>query len=84
MNKIVCKLPKAGLGNQLFPLMKAYTFAYLNKLPVIVTGYHQLKIGPYVRGEKTKRKYSGFFIFQKNIPEAWRDAWKIKKYKGVK
>jgi hypothetical protein len=81
MSLIVCKLPRAGLGNQLFPLMKAYTFAHLNQLPVVVTGYHRVKVGPYLRREKTKRNYNGFFTFQKNILSAGLDAWKIKRYK---
>ena len=82
MSVVVCKLPKAGLGNQLFPLMKAYTFAYLNNLPVIVTNYHQVKIGPYLRREKTKRNYKGFFKFQKNILSAQWDEWTLKKYRN--
>jgi hypothetical protein len=80
MSIVVCKLPKAGLGNQLFPLMKAYTFAHLNHLPVIVTNYHQLKIGPYLRREKVKRKYGGFFTFQKNMLLAQLDKWKANTY----
>src|SRR5882724_3062220 len=64
---VLCKLPKTGLGNQLFPLMKAAVFAKLNELPLIVVGYHQFKIGPYLRGEKSKRRYKGYFNFQKNI-----------------
>lgn len=62
-----CDLPRAGLGNQLFPLLKAYVFGNMNKIPVVVTGYHQLKLGPYLRGERTKRNYSQNFKFQKNI-----------------
>ncbi len=73
MSVVVCKLPKAGLGNQLFPLMHAFVFAKLNNLPVIVTGYHQLKIGPYIRREKNKRQYKGYFTFQKNIAGEYRD-----------
>lgn len=66
MKSIVhCKLPKAGLGNQLFPLMKAAVFAHLNELPLIVTGYHQIKLGPYLRREQSKRRYAGYFNFQK-------------------
>src|SRR6188474_2445134 len=80
MSIVVCKLPKAGLGNQLFPLMKAYTFAYLNELPVVVTNYHQVKIGPYLRREKTKRRYGGFFTFQKNILSAQSEKWALRKY----
>lgn len=65
---VICRLPKAGLGNQLFPLMHAMLFARLNGLPVIVTGYHQVKLGPYLRGEKVKRKYLGYFSFEKSLP----------------
>ncbi len=64
---VVCDLPKAGIGNQLFPLMKAFVFANLNQLPVLVLGYHAIKIGPYIRSEKSKRNYKKYFTFQKNI-----------------
>ena len=77
MSEVVCKLPRAGLGNQLFPLMKAYTFGYLNKLPVTVIGYHQFKIGPYLRREKTKRRYRGFFVFQKNMLAERLDSLRV-------
>lgn len=78
MSIVVCKLPKAGLGNQLFPLMNAYVFAELNKFKVIVIGYHYLKPGPYLRNEKTKRRYNGYFTFQKNLVGEALDILKIK------
>lgn len=62
-----CNLPKAGLGNQLFPLLKAYVYAELHNLPIVITNYHQLKIGPYLRKEKTKRNYNNFFLFQQSF-----------------
>jgi len=77
MSLVVCKLPKAGLGNQLFPLMKASVFAHLNNMEVRVTGYNRLKIGPYLRREKSKRKYSNSFTFQKNIISEQIEKWKI-------
>jgi hypothetical protein len=77
MSQVICKLPKAGLGNQLFPLMHAVVFAQINNLPLIVIGYHQLKIGPYLRREKSKRKYKGFFKFEKNIFFAFIDEIKV-------
>ena len=83
MSLVVCKLPKAGLGNQLFPLMKAKIFAHLNDLPIIVTGYHQLKIGPYLRGEKSKRNYNRYFNFQKNIFGELSDQRRLKKNEGL-
>ena len=52
MSVVVCKLPQAGLGNWLFCLMKAKVFAEMYQLPLIIIGYHQLKIGPYLRFEK--------------------------------
>lgn len=84
MSIVVCKLPKAGLGNQLFPLMKSLVFAHLNNLPLVVVGYNQLKIGPYLRDEKTKRKYSNYFIFQKNILGEQIDKWLLFRNKHMK
>lgn len=67
--------------------MNALSFAALNDLKVIVIGYHQLKLGPYLRNEKSKRRYSGYFNFQKNIVGAYLDKVKVKalqkKYKSV-
>ena len=80
MSIVICKLPKAGLGNQLFPLLKAYTFGSLNRLPVFVTDYSQVKIGPYLRKEKSKRSYRGYFKFEKSWIAEQLDKWKVKKY----
>jgi len=77
MTTVHCKIPKTGLGNQLFPLLKAQVFASLNNLPVVVTGYRQFKIGPYLRREKSKRNYSNYFKFQKGILGAWMDQRSI-------
>ena len=63
---VVCKIPHCGLGNWLFPLMKAKIFAERHQLPLYIIGYNQFKIGPYLRDEKNKRIYRSFFIFQKN------------------
>jgi hypothetical protein len=56
--------------------MHAYTFAALNDLPVVITGYHAIRLGPYLRGEKSKRQYSGYFRFQKNLLLEQLDKWK--------
>lgn len=62
-----CKVPKAGLGNQLFPIVTAILFAQKNNLPIYFTHYHQFKIGPYLRKEKSKRTYKNYFYFQKSL-----------------
>lgn len=74
---VICKLPKAGLGNQLFPLIKAHLFAELNDLPILITGYNQFKIGPWLRREKIKRTYHGYFNFQKSVASEWIDKLQI-------
>lgn len=65
----------------MFPLMRAYTFAHLNQLPVFVTNYHQIKVGPWLRREKSKRNYHGFFAFQKGIGGTLLTQWNLKKWK---
>ncbi len=82
MSIIVCKLPRAGLGNQLFPLMKAVVLHQLSGLPLFVTQYHKISLGPYLRGEKSKRSYSGYFKFQKNIFLATADRLRLLLYKN--
>jgi aromatic ring-cleaving dioxygenase len=82
MSVVVCKLPQAGLGNWLFCLMKAKVFAEMYQLPLIIIGYHQLKIGPYLRFEKNKRKYGSFFTFQKNIFGEFLDSLMLFRYKN--
>ncbi|HVU57444.1 MAG TPA: hypothetical protein VHD83_20415 [Puia sp.] len=82
MSVVICKLPRAGLGNQLFPLLKAAVFARLNELPLIVTGYNQFKIGPYLRGEKIKRNYRGYFLFEKGLLGEQVDQFRIWRSRG--
>ncbi len=64
---VLAKLPNAGLGNQLFVLLKALLYGSLHNLPVEVANYKQYHIGPYLRREKTNRNYNDYFVFQKNI-----------------
>jgi hypothetical protein len=47
--------------------MRAAVFAHLNHLPLFVVNYHQIKIGPWLRNDRSRRNYNGFFTFQKNV-----------------
>ena len=67
MGIVYCKIPRAGLGNQLFVISKALYYSEVNKLKIIFYDSKQLKIGPYLRGERSKRNYQGFFEFQKGF-----------------
>jgi hypothetical protein len=44
------RLPNAGLGNKLFVWAKAFVFASLNQLPLVVTGWTQLQKAPLLHG----------------------------------
>lgn len=61
------KVPRCGLGNQLFPIALALLFARINNLPIYFTNYTQIKIGPYLRGERTKRNYRHLFKFDNGL-----------------
>jgi hypothetical protein len=60
--------------------MRALLFGHLNHLPVEIIEYHYFKIGPWLRGEKNKRRYNGFFIFQENMLTTRIKEWKSRKY----
>jgi hypothetical protein len=61
------KIPRCGLGNQLFPIALGLLFAHKNNLPIYFTNYSQIKIGPYLRSERTKRNYRHLFKFDKGF-----------------
>lgn len=62
-------LPRTGLGNMLFIWAHAQIFAGLNSLPLIVSDWDHIKLGPVLRGERIKRRYGGYF--QEAHPLSW-------------
>jgi hypothetical protein len=64
-------LPRSGLGNKLLVWAHALVFAHLNELPLFVSNWAELKIGPFLRNEKSKRQYWGYFV-QTNQPSFLR------------
>jgi len=80
MSIVICKLPKAGLGNQLFPLFKAMIFAKKNNLPLIIVGYHQINWRLLFTKVKTKRKYAGYFKFNKSLLGEGIDKLRVSYY----
>ena len=79
---VYCKLPQAGLGNQLLILMKAYLYAHLNNLDVTVYNYYHPTIGPYLRRERIKRNYKNYFTFKKGLLQDLVCRWIILKKKN--
>jgi hypothetical protein len=62
--KIYCKIPKGGLGNKLFVISNALIYSRLINAKIVFIKSRELKIGPYLRKEKNKRKYKNFFKFK--------------------
>ena len=55
-------LPRAGLGNKLLVWARALVFSHLNELPLFVSNWADVKIGPFLRNEKSMRQYWGYFV----------------------
>ena len=62
--------------------MRAHVFSHLNQLPLMVTNYHQIKIGPWLRNDRSKRNYNGFFVFEKNRLGEKMDRLKLRKFEN--
>ena len=58
---VYAHLPRGGLGNKLLVWARALVFARQHGLPLYVSGWSDIKIGPYLRGERFKRQYWGYF-----------------------
>ena len=58
---VIAKLPKAGLANKLFVWAKAKVFSKQHNINQVTIGWFDLKIGPWLRREKTKRIYLNYF-----------------------
>jgi len=63
---VVADLPRAGLANLLYIWAKAYIFSSKTGQRLYVNGFNQVKLGPILRRERTKRNYRGFFKYKTN------------------
>jgi hypothetical protein len=54
-------LPKAGLANMLIPWAECYLWCYDNGFQQIAPFWGKLRLGPYIRGERDRRKYQKLF-----------------------
>jgi hypothetical protein len=63
---VIADLPRAGLANLLYIWAKAFIFSSRTGQKLYVNGFNQIKLGPVLRGERTKRNYRGFFKYNTN------------------
>jgi hypothetical protein len=55
------RVGRAGLGNCLFPWARAEVFGRHSGACILAPHWSSLRLGPYLRRESDKRRYSGFF-----------------------
>ena len=55
------RLPRAGLGNMLHVWARAVAFAQANEARLFVSSWSRFRLGPFLRGERSKRLYLGSF-----------------------
>ena len=58
---VFVKLPKTGLGNMLLVWARGYVFAHKNQLPFFTSNWWSIRPGVWIRNEKRKRFYWGYF-----------------------
>lgn len=58
---VLVLLPRAGLGHSLLVWARAAVFAHINRLRLQTVGWNQVRIGPWLRQERTKRFYGTYF-----------------------
>jgi hypothetical protein len=61
MSKVYVKFPKTGLGNLLLIWARAYVFSEINHLPLVTSSWWAFRWGAWLRNEKKKRLYWGYF-----------------------
>jgi hypothetical protein len=54
--------PKTGLGNLLLLWARAKVFSQLNDLPLVTSSWWGIRLGAWLRNEKQKRVYWGYFV----------------------
>lgn len=69
---VVADLPRFGLGNLLLVWARALVYARTHDIPLYVYGWHRFRLGPWLRGERVKRLYGGYFDRQVSAANWWR------------
>lgn len=89
---VISELPSAGLGNKLFAWAAGAVCAEQNNCKHIITGLTKIHLGPWLRGEMSKRFYVGYFKNEAPVPLRYlftpkkiikqRDCDKVNPFKG--
>lgn len=61
MPKVFIKFPRTGLGNLMLIWARGIVFSRLNNLQAVCSLWYGFRLGPFMRNEKSKRFYWGYF-----------------------
>jgi hypothetical protein len=75
------RLPRSGLGNKLLVWGRALVFARINGIPLHVTGWNRLRLGPLIRREVGRQYFGQFQVTRELNPWKWWGA--VATYKRV-
>jgi hypothetical protein len=68
--QIYVRFPRTGLGNMLLVWSRAFVFSRLNELPMVTTSWGRIQWGAWLRWERKKRAYWGYFR-----EDGWWKRW---------
>ena len=71
-SKVLVELPRYGLGNKFLIWAKAYVFAQQHGFELFVKNWVHVPVGTFIRQEKSKRWYSGYFVQKKRCVNTLR------------
>ena len=71
-SKVLVELPRYGLGNKFLIWAKAYVFAQRYGFAFFVKNWVHVPVGTFIRQEKNKRWYGGYFVQKKQLVNSLR------------
>ncbi|MDO6434149.1 hypothetical protein Q4E93_26305 [Flavitalea sp. BT771] len=76
--KVYVQFPRTGLGNMMLTWTRGYLFAHLNELPLVASSWGKVQWGAWLRWERKKRTYWGYFR-ESSLAEKIKTRWQKRK-----
>jgi len=77
--KVYVQFPRTGLGNMMLTWTRGYLFAHLNGLPMVASSWGKIQWGAWIRWERKKRTYWGYFRENSRLDKL-RTKWQKRSY----
>lgn len=77
--RVYVQFPRTGLGNMMLTWARGWLFAHLNDLPMVTSSWGKIQWGAWIRWERKKRTYWGYFSECSRL-DKWRAFWEKRRY----